>query len=150
MVQIILDNLEYEDVDITSRSLAEKQALGSLIGGDAIIAFGERSDAYHDVGVDEFAVMLAQAVVGYLSSPKAYIRLFSSEFEDSYWVKILGEVGERCKIYRNSELICGAIPLLTILEGIREFINQVRQLIEELYGPTDFAGYLCGHVLVAR
>ena len=137
-MQIAFDNVTFEKTAIVSARLTDMQELRSLIGGDITITFGERSDTYDDACVSDFALTLAEAVVGYLSSPKAQLCFWSPDFHDRYTIEIAGDAGEQCEIYLSGVLICKGMPLFVILEGIRAFILQVRPLIAERYGHIEY------------
>lgn len=136
-MKVTFDKITFEETSVTSARMTDMQELRHLIGGDITISFGAHSETYDEVCVSDFAVTLAEAVVGYITSLKPGMHFFSPDFQDVYSIKITGKMGESCAIYLRDELIADGMPLFTILEGARDFLNQVRPLLQERYGHIE-------------
>ena len=139
-MRISFDKVFFVDTGITSATLSNAShfmELRHLIGGDITITFGDHSDTYDEACVSDFAVTMAEAIVGYLTAPKPQIRFFSPDFHDAYIIRVTEEVGGSCEVYLGNELICDNMPLFAILEGARIFVSQVRPLLQDRYGHIE-------------
>ncbi|MGF1629028.1 MAG: hypothetical protein ACFCUT_06125 [Kiloniellaceae bacterium] len=139
-MKITFDKVFFVDTGITSATASNAShfmELRHLIGGNITITFGGHSATYDEACVSDFAVTVAEAIVGYLTMPKPRVKFRSPDFHDTYTIRILGDGGERCEVYRGDELICDDMPLFLILEGARHFLGQVRPLLQERYGHIE-------------
>jgi len=136
-LNITFDRITFEETSVTSARMSDMAELRHLIGGDITISFGAHSETYDEACVSDFAVTIAEAVVGYLAAPKPVIAFFSPDFYRPYTIKVAGAAGEACTVYCGDEIIAEGLPLFSVLEGARNFVSQVRPLLQERYGHIE-------------
>lgn len=137
-MHISVENLEFLPTKIETASLSNAIELRNLIGGDITIAIGDDTTTFDEVSVVDFALVLAGAIVGYLSNGSDRIAFFSPDHHDIYEIRTTGGYGLTCEVLKNGKLLSDQESLLEIINSMRAFIGETKPLIEQRYGHIKF------------